>query len=518
MTIRDTVTVTVEAAFGYAPAGYPYTWTDITVDAFTRANSIRWTRGRSQEDQQPSAGTATIAFHDTVSALDPSNPTGAYYGDLVPMVPIRAYLTISGTDYPLFLMYVERWSRTQRIAGVYTARSVDAVDAFGGYAAAALQTDHATLTTSLTGADNDLTFTAAKAGADKNDINIAYRNLGVSVPLEVQVPRINSIEVYPQTDGAGAITSTAVDVRDAVNAHPDASQLVKAEVASGNTGNGVVAAMTAQNLAGGEFNAELAGTRIGNVLDQISRPAGLRSLDAGASTIAAQGFDTEDDAKALAHLLDVASTDDGLYVIDGSGADLFIDRHSLIKPPRLTPAAVFSDNPGVGEIAYSDLVPVDDISDIVNDWTATRAGSDTKVRKFDQTSIDAYGPRSESRTSLVDSDDDLVYELQWRLARTKDPRTRISELKVTPGDDADAWAAVAGLEVGDRVTVKETPPGFAAVRTADYIIQQLNHQLNVDIVSSTFGFGLFPADAGGPYMIADDAVYGQADSGYKAAW
>lgn len=114
----------------------------------------------------------------------------------------------------------------------------------------------ASLTTALTGANNDLTFTAVQPGADGNQITIAYVNAGASKPLSVDFQRAangpaRAVVVQLATDGSSVITSTAAQVRDAVNAHARAQNHVQAANAAANDGTGLVTALTATPLAGG---------------------------------------------------------------------------------------------------------------------------------------------------------------------------------------------------------------------------------------------------------------------------
>lgn len=100
-------------------------------------------------------------------------------------------------------------------------------------------------------ADNEVTYTAKSAGTGGNAIRVAYTDpAAASAALAVSVVG-NDITVALATDAAGAITSTALDVRDAVNAHAGASALVAAALPGTTTGAGVVAAVALTNLTGG---------------------------------------------------------------------------------------------------------------------------------------------------------------------------------------------------------------------------------------------------------------------------
>lgn len=111
----------------------------------------------------------------------------------------------------------------------------------------------ATLTTALAGVQNDLTFTSRAARHQQesgNAVRVRYVVAGASTPLTVAVAG-NDITVNVATSSGSVATSTAAQVRDAVNASVPASALVTAALATGNDGTGVVAALAYTNLTGG---------------------------------------------------------------------------------------------------------------------------------------------------------------------------------------------------------------------------------------------------------------------------
>lgn len=112
----------------------------------------------------------------------------------------------------------------------------------------------AALTTSLTGTNNDLTFTADAAGIGGNAIRIRYVDPAApSAALSVTVAG-NDITVNLATSAGSAITSTAAQVKAALDASGAAAALINTANAAGNDGTGVVTAMAYTNLAGGEAN------------------------------------------------------------------------------------------------------------------------------------------------------------------------------------------------------------------------------------------------------------------------
>lgn len=114
----------------------------------------------------------------------------------------------------------------------------------------------ATLTTALAGANNDLVFTARQAGDEGNGIEVVYVDPGGNNAAEsVEVEGLTLI-VNLATDGAGAITSTGDSIKATIAADPAANNLVSVADAAANDGSGVVTAMAATNLAGGEDSSD----------------------------------------------------------------------------------------------------------------------------------------------------------------------------------------------------------------------------------------------------------------------
>lgn len=109
----------------------------------------------------------------------------------------------------------------------------------------------ASLETNLTGTNNDLRFVAKNKGTDGNDITIDYVDgAGNNIPLTVDVTGDN-ITVNLATDGSSAPTSTANDIKAAIEADVDANALVTVTLKTGNDGTGVATAMAATDLDGG---------------------------------------------------------------------------------------------------------------------------------------------------------------------------------------------------------------------------------------------------------------------------
>jgi hypothetical protein len=109
----------------------------------------------------------------------------------------------------------------------------------------------ATLTTALTGTNNDLVFTAKRGGASFNSVRVRY--VDPATPNATQSISVsgNDITVNLATNATPAITSTAAQILAAINADASASKLVTASLAASNDGTGVVTALAYTNLSGG---------------------------------------------------------------------------------------------------------------------------------------------------------------------------------------------------------------------------------------------------------------------------
>lgn len=109
----------------------------------------------------------------------------------------------------------------------------------------------ATLSTDLVGDNNDLKFTSKLKGHFGNTIKVAYVDPdAANAKLAVTVSG-TTIAVSLATDATKAITSTASDVKAAIEAVPAAAALVTVANVAANTGAGVVTAMAATALANG---------------------------------------------------------------------------------------------------------------------------------------------------------------------------------------------------------------------------------------------------------------------------
>lgn len=272
-------------------------------------------------------------------------------------------------------------------------------------------------------------------------------------------------------------------------------------------------------LAGKNYANAFSGALINSILSDASWPTGLRNLATGQSVIysggsGGTGFATTDTTKALSYIQQVVGPggENGIFFIDGRGRATFLDRHSAYGPPYSTSMATFSDvNTTPGEFLYTDIVPSYGKALIFDDWIGQRAlGSIQEA--LDSNSILNYGRRTQSFTSILTTDAETQSSAQYLLSIYKNPLQRVESITLKPGTNQDLWVQCLSREIGDRITVKEHPPGGGQADIRDYTIQGIDATFETGpAASAVFKWTLFPANSTG--MILDDLVNGQLDTG-----
>lgn len=122
--IFDDVTVAVEFGFGYQPLATEVVWQPVT----SYVREIRVDRGRSSEFSTYGPGTCALRLDNRDRRFDPEHVTGPFYGDLLPMVPIRVTTSHSGTTYTLFHGFVQGWPTAYNQSNSDAVSTITAVD------------------------------------------------------------------------------------------------------------------------------------------------------------------------------------------------------------------------------------------------------------------------------------------------------------------------------------------------------------------------------------------------------
>ena len=209
----------------------------------------------------------------------------------------------------------------------------------------------------------------------------------------------------------------------------------------------------------GASAGDLSGTRVSDILDEVSYPSGLRDIDAGDTTLQA---DPGTSRNALDALRTVEDSELGGFFIDAEGRATFIERN-VITASLGSVAYSFADD-GSG-IAYQQATVNLDADQLLNDVTVTRLGG-TPQNVIDQNSIDTYFVHSGIREDVLMQTDAVALDMANMILSTRsDIETRIDsiQLNLENGDDVNRCVAGLNIELLDAVDVTKTMPGSTSV-------------------------------------------------------
>ena len=208
-----------------------------------------------------------------------------------------------------------------------------------------------------------------------------------------------------------------------------------------------------------DSGAQLSGTRINKILDQIGWPASMRDVDAGQTTLLA---DPGSPRTALQAMQTVELSEYGSLYVNANGEFVFQDRAFTTSSVSGTPV-VFNDN-GTGIQYFNAVWLLNDVL-IYNSAQITRTGGTTQTA-INQASIDKYFIHSYNQQDLLmDSDADALNYAQAYVASRAETTTRCDAITLdlyTADYDAGITAAL-DLEFFDPVTITTTQPGSSTL-------------------------------------------------------
>ena len=209
----------------------------------------------------------------------------------------------------------------------------------------------------------------------------------------------------------------------------------------------------------GASAGDLSGTRINDILDEVSYPTGLRDIDAGNTNLQ---DDPGTSRNALDALRTVEDSELGGFFIDGEGRATFIERN-VITASLGSVAYTFADD-GTA-ISYQQATVNLDADQLLNDVTVTRLNGSPQ-NAIDQTSIDTYFVHSGIREDVLMQTDAIAADMANMILSTRsDIETRIDsiQLNLEDGDDVNRCVAGLNLELLDAVEITKTMPGSTSV-------------------------------------------------------
>jgi hypothetical protein len=205
----------------------------------------------------------------------------------------------------------------------------------------------------------------------------------------------------------------------------------------------------------GAIAGDLSGTRINEILDEISWPSSQRDIDAGLTTMQA---DPGTNRTALAALQTVATSEYGALYVDANNSFVFQDRAVTVGSVGSTPT-VFADN-GTGIVYFDASWILNDVL-IFNKATIIRTGGTAQVA-FNQASVDKYFLHSYFQENLLMQTDAVALDYaQAYVASRAETTIRCDAIVLdlyTPNYDTGVVAAL-DLDFFDPITIITTQPG-----------------------------------------------------------
>ena len=201
------------------------------------------------------------------------------------------------------------------------------------------------------------------------------------------------------------------------------------------------------------------GTRIGKILDDVSWPASMRTIDTGNTTCVA---DPATSRTALDAIKNAEFSEQGAFFIDHEGTAVFLNRTNVIKKYGQTPIE-FNQTTG---IPYSNLAFAFDDKLIINSAGMTRVGGTEQVSE-DAASIAKYFPHQSNQTNLVaQTDADTLNIAKIYVATRKETTIRIDAMTVDLLDPDVPTATMLDLDYFQPLKITNVQPdGSTIVKT-----------------------------------------------------
>jgi len=201
------------------------------------------------------------------------------------------------------------------------------------------------------------------------------------------------------------------------------------------------------------------GTRIGKILDQVSWPASMRTIDTGNTTCIA---DPGTSRTALDALKNVEFSEQGAFYIDTEGTAIYLNRTNVIKKYGETPIE-FNQTTG---IPYTNLTFAFDDKLIINSAGMTRYGGTQQVSE-DSASIAKYFPHQINENNLVlQTDADALNVAKIYVATRKETTIRIDAMTVDLLDPDVPTSTMLDLDYFSNLKITNVQPdGSTIVKT-----------------------------------------------------
>ena len=198
------------------------------------------------------------------------------------------------------------------------------------------------------------------------------------------------------------------------------------------------------------------GTRIGKILDEVSFPTNMRTLDTGDSLCQA---DPGTLRTSLGALKNVEFSEQGAFYIDANGTAIFKSRHNVQKAIAGTPIE-FNQT---GGIPYANLVFAFDDKLIINQAEMTRVGGVAQYAE-NTASVATYFPHQYSVQDLViDTDANALNIARTYVATREATSIRIDQMRLNLLDPAVPTDTIIGLDYFDVCSITNIQPDGSTI-------------------------------------------------------
>jgi hypothetical protein len=202
----------------------------------------------------------------------------------------------------------------------------------------------------------------------------------------------------------------------------------------------------------GQAAGQDTGTRINKILDTMSFPNSMRSIDTGNSLCQADPATTRTGLNALKN---AEFSEQGAFYIDGAGNAIFKNRNTVVSSIAGTPIQ-FNQESGIPyqqplAFAFDDKL-------IINQATMTRVGGSAQFAQ-NVTSVARYFPHIYNETNLViDTDANAANIAATYVATRQETTLRVDQMQVNLLDPDVPTDTMIGMKFFDVVHIRNVQP------------------------------------------------------------
>jgi hypothetical protein len=206
----------------------------------------------------------------------------------------------------------------------------------------------------------------------------------------------------------------------------------------------------------GQANGDDTGERIGKILDTVSFPNSMRTIDTGDSLCQADPATTR---TALNAIINAEFSEQGAFYMDAEGQAVFKNRNAVVASAGGTPIE-FNQT---GDIPYKNLQFAFDDKLIINQATMTRIGGTAQFAE-DAGSVATYFPHSVNYSDLViQTDTDANNIARIYVATRSDTTIRIDSMTVDLLDPAVPTDTMLGIDYFTNVDISNIQPDGSTI-------------------------------------------------------